>query len=478
MAESSRAEGAQREASCESSFKPVRSGRVRRGVGLCLSGGGFRASIFHLGALRRLHELGVLQQLTTVSAVSGGSILAGFLAQRIVDLATEGLAFHDWEQDVACPFRRFVVRDLRTLPFALHLLWNWAFPCARVWHLTRQYRQRLASLKLAELPSRPEFVFGATDLVFGANFEFRRERIGDHWLGYAPPPADMDLAFAVAASSSFPPLFGPVRGPRLDYRHGRYAREWNDRKARGFPTGPSPEKLAANLCLSDGGLYDNLALEPVWKTHKTVLVCDGGAPMPFRFGSRFLACPLRCTSLILNNVGSLRRRWLMDLIDADYEKLAICKTDEFGTACHHAADPKCRLRGRRFVDALSGAYWSLSSDAEGYERLENGSKAIPLGYSRPLVKDVLANVRTDLDRFVEGEIAVLENHGYLLADAAVRKHLSGHLPAPIPPLAVPHPAWFDASAPDSTEGKARKALAAAHSDELLYFWKRWGMQSF
>src|SRR6266581_394163 len=32
----------------------------RRGIGLCLSGGGFRASLFHLGALRRLNELGIL----------------------------------------------------------------------------------------------------------------------------------------------------------------------------------------------------------------------------------------------------------------------------------------------------------------------------------------------------------------------------------------------------------------------------------
>jgi len=32
------------------------------GIALCLSGGGFRASLFHLGALRRLHEVGILQR--------------------------------------------------------------------------------------------------------------------------------------------------------------------------------------------------------------------------------------------------------------------------------------------------------------------------------------------------------------------------------------------------------------------------------
>jgi predicted acylesterase/phospholipase RssA len=48
--------------------------RAESRVGICLSGGGYRAALFHLGALRRLHEVGVLQQITDVSSVSGGSL--------------------------------------------------------------------------------------------------------------------------------------------------------------------------------------------------------------------------------------------------------------------------------------------------------------------------------------------------------------------------------------------------------------------
>jgi NTE family protein len=44
----------------------------RSGIGICLSGGGFRAALFHLGALRRLHELGILQKARWISSVSGG----------------------------------------------------------------------------------------------------------------------------------------------------------------------------------------------------------------------------------------------------------------------------------------------------------------------------------------------------------------------------------------------------------------------
>jgi predicted acylesterase/phospholipase RssA len=45
-------------------------------LGLALSGGGFRATLFHLGVLRRLAELDLLRDVSVISSVSGGSILA------------------------------------------------------------------------------------------------------------------------------------------------------------------------------------------------------------------------------------------------------------------------------------------------------------------------------------------------------------------------------------------------------------------
>src|SRR5216684_2615055 len=52
------------------------------GTALCLSGGGYRAMVFHLGALWRLNDLGMLRGLARVSSVSGGSITAGVLGSR------------------------------------------------------------------------------------------------------------------------------------------------------------------------------------------------------------------------------------------------------------------------------------------------------------------------------------------------------------------------------------------------------------
>ncbi|TNE58895.1 MAG: patatin-like phospholipase family protein [Bacteroidetes bacterium] len=56
-------------------------------TGLALSGGGFRASFFHIGVLAKLAELNVLRHVEVLSCVSGGSILGAYyyllLRQRL-----------------------------------------------------------------------------------------------------------------------------------------------------------------------------------------------------------------------------------------------------------------------------------------------------------------------------------------------------------------------------------------------------------
>src|SRR5574337_275374 len=48
-------------------------------IGLALSGGGFRATIFHLGVLARLAEQNRLEDVAFLSTVSGGSLCAGLV---------------------------------------------------------------------------------------------------------------------------------------------------------------------------------------------------------------------------------------------------------------------------------------------------------------------------------------------------------------------------------------------------------------
>jgi len=51
-------------------------------IGLTLSGGGIRAAVFHLGVLRRLADEGLLESVTGVSTVSGGSLVTAAIVSK------------------------------------------------------------------------------------------------------------------------------------------------------------------------------------------------------------------------------------------------------------------------------------------------------------------------------------------------------------------------------------------------------------
>src|SRR5689334_14065819 len=84
---------------------------ARSGKALCVSGGGFRAALFHLGALRRLNETGLLSKLTTISSVSGGSVVSGLLAKVWSELAKDrdpvSGVFRTFEALCEKPLRKF-----------------------------------------------------------------------------------------------------------------------------------------------------------------------------------------------------------------------------------------------------------------------------------------------------------------------------------------------------------------------------------
>ena len=81
------------------------------------------------------------------------------------------------------------------------------------------------------------------------------------------------------------------------------------------------------------------------------------------------------------------------------------------------------------------------------------------GYSKALAQEIISIIRTDLDAFSNAEACVLENHGYALADAAVKKHAANIVTTP-QPLNVPHPEWLD-------ELKVRSALRDSGKVRIL-----------
>lgn len=420
--------------------------RRTRGIALCLSGGGFRAALFHLGAVRRLNELGILSKVETVSSVSGGSIISAYLAEHVIrelghwPAPGEIIDEATWHR-IEEPFLRFTGRNLRTGPLLKRLWppWNLLFnPGAAAEALVERYRRGVTSLTLPELPERPRFIFCATELAYGVNWIFSRSQVGDYRVGYMSPSPDWPVARAVAASSCFPPVFDPMHVPP----------DFNPRSRSGLQVGragsdgaQAPRSHGHPLLLSDAGVYDNLGLEPVWKTHRVVLVSDGGATFDPEWNKGLLWRSARTLAIMGNQSRALRKRWLISSLVARERDT-------------HHTNPY----------ALQGVYWGIGSPASRYRR--KGQPPMP-GYSDALVREVISKVRTDMDAFSEAERCVLENHGYLLADAAVRRYAAYLIEWAFAPLSVPYPEWYGRK---DTERKVKDALRNSGKVRLLGRW--------
>jgi len=127
---------------------------------LWLSGAGYRAALFHLGALTRLNELGLLARIGTVGAVSGGSILAALLATRI-PWPLQG-AYRDWPEQVAEPMRAIASRNARARAFLRRPLPPGGSDEAA---LEERYARKLVESLGGESSLGPRFVFGASGLT-------------------------------------------------------------------------------------------------------------------------------------------------------------------------------------------------------------------------------------------------------------------------------------------------------------------------
>jgi len=372
--------------------------KQRSGIALCLSGGGYRAALFHLGALRRLNELRILSKVRTVSSVSGGSIVSALLASYIVQSRSQGrdLSSAEFEAGIATPLRSITSRNIRNRPLLKRfaLPWNWFRRSTQVDALQEQYHRHLTKLSLAQLPDQPKFVFCSTELSCGVNWVFEQHRVGQYWLGYTSPPVDWSIAKAVAASSCFPPLFDPMT----------LAISPDELSGGKLEAGTERAGLVNGIRLSDGGVYDNLGLEPVWESHEHVLVSDGGAPFRFKPSTTVIRQWKRYFGIASNQVGALRKRWLVSNFEAK---------------------------------VLHGTYWGVGSAVSRY-----GSEFTE-GYSKSLAANCISRIRTDLNRFTIAEQSVLENHGYILADVAMRKHVPSLMPTEIAPLRIPHENWSD-----------------------------------
>jgi predicted acylesterase/phospholipase RssA len=399
-------------------------------IALCLSGGGFRAMLFHLGVIRRLARAGRLADVVRIDSVSGGSILAAHVAHHWAEYCREGNA-----ETVSRPLVDLAQRDLRGRIVRRRLLFLLCgMPLIRRVvglvspAIARQLRLRVTDLLEREYstvyegeplqalcptgdPPPPEIYLHTTSLTLGQPCAFairrpdrRQSGLATFLIGRASHTdlsgadggtkaltADsVPIALAVAASSAFPPMFQPVELTA---------------DVLGDPNLPGPQAL------TDGGVFDNLGVH--WQLGDRPAVdftlvsdADGGLVPNTASGFRsILTRNIRSSDILMfRNAVLLRSAAGLDLANPEARR-----AHAFGaTAQTIAIAPTDPLKH----DLFGG----------------------------PQKQEALRDVRTDLDAFSDVETSHLLAHGWAVADAVLREAglVSGDaVPPPDPPQAVP-----------------------------------------
>lgn len=261
---------------------------MNRAIGLALSGGGYRAIAFHAGVVRYLAEQHALENVKFISTVSGGSLFAGF----VINHAGMKWPTSDEYLTTTYPAVRAMMTsyDLQCAAIKRLILRikNWPHLFSRANIVAQAIKEDLkiqASLK--DFPHAIKWSINGTTAETGKRFQLQFDQFGEYSLGYAEAP-DFPLASAIAISAAFPIGIGPYSLATKKYH-------W---KKRPWGAPKSEDKIVKlpyrRLRIYDGGLYDNLGLEPLFnnatlqtKVDASIVVSDSSAPLKtgFNFGA-------------------------------------------------------------------------------------------------------------------------------------------------------------------------------------------------
>jgi NTE family protein len=353
------------------------------GTALCLSGGGYRAMLFHLGALLRLNEAGLLKSIQRISSVSGGSITAGILGLKWTTLTFDA-------QNRATNLVKQVIEPVRQLADvtidADAVIVGMFTPGTISDRIVKAYDKYLfKGATLQDLPSDnigPRFVINATNVQTGALWRFSKPFMADYLVGQVRNPT-VKLSVAVAASSAFPPILSPLT---LSLKHFDFEIDPNCKLQR--------EPFTTEVILSDGGVYDNLGIETAWKRYQTIWVSDGGGKLAPEAEPKadWARHAYRVLNLIDNQVRSLRKRQIIEAF-------------------------------KSLNDGREGTYWGIRTNIKDYK--------LPDALNCPEENTLtLAETATRLKKLPALLQERLINWGYAVCDAALRRHVDPKLPAP------------------------------------------------
>ena len=271
-----------------------------RPLGVALSGGGVRATLTGLGALRLLSDVGRFGDVRHLTSVSGGSIIGGLTALKWNDLRSAGFDSSVFDELVTLPLLDLLTG--RSLQREMYRR-SWRTVSSRVSRTDLLAGLLAESLfedtMMGELATGTWFEINAANLTAASRFRFTQDLVGDYITGsVASSEYPVRVADAVAWSCAVP---GPFNSTVLS----DISLPCQDEV--GFPE------------LVDGGVYDNLGsdafkVRPEMPGLFCVVVSAGGMFDP---SPRIARIPVvgdlwRSNSVLYQQVASVRSRGLFE----------------------------------------------------------------------------------------------------------------------------------------------------------------------
>ena len=217
-------------------------------IGLALSGGGMRAAIFHLGVLKWLAEQGLLKRIHHISSVSGASIAVGLIFAN---------NDNQWPSDVTflskvlpAMKRDIITKDIQWTALCRLIVspYYWNKKANLLAHVMEKRWKITACLQ--DIPTLPLWTINTTAYETGKDFRISAKRMGSQYSFVQRPR--FPLSHAICASAGFPVFIGP-------YTLKTKAYVWSD------VTGSMIVRVRdETLHLWDGGVYDNMGLDPLF----------------------------------------------------------------------------------------------------------------------------------------------------------------------------------------------------------------------
>lgn len=420
----------------------------RKKIGLALSGGGYRATIYHLGTLKKLKELGILKYIDVISTNSGGSITGAAYGLY-------GDDFDKFEIILTKGVKSSVVKGVLTspvilLPVILSLLIILVMICllfsAYAWislillvtyivvFLFFQFQiLPISSLNekmynkfffhnkhLSDLTSKKVIAINSTNAETGTLFTFSKEKMSDS--SYSHPKdggkpilfkqADFPIARAVAASTCVPFVFNPVKIGKKFYLNIKDIKRANPR-------------------LVDGGVYDNQGIHKLEQQNSSyhcdiLIVSDAGIEIPFKKSYKnVISLLIRTSAIFMNRIKNFQ---MIQLIFSSYNKKEIAY-QSLGWDIEKSIPEFVRSVKNGYISEDVISFHGINSEDiknKKWKKIEM-DLAINIQYNKIVAHEntkaelVLArNVGTNLTALKEDQIKALINHAYIMTELQVK----------------------------------------------------------